>query len=81
MLSHHSTAYWAGKADAGQPAAVMSSESRDEVISEAFKAGAKDYLVKPIRRRELSKLWHHVPVSMERSKSATLPAAGVLRGL
>ena len=51
----------------------MSSESRDEVISEAFKAGAKDFLVKPIRRRELSKLWHHVPTTLERSSSAHLP--------
>ena len=49
--------------------AVMSSESRDEVVSKAFKAGAKDFLVKPIRRRELSRLWHHIPQPIDRSVS------------
>lgn len=40
--------------------AVMSSESREEVVSQALEAGASEYLVKPIRRRELSNLWQRV---------------------
>ena len=41
--------------------AVMSSESREEVVSQALEAGAAEYLVKPVRRRELTNLWQHVP--------------------
>ena len=39
----------------------MSSESREEVKSQALQAGAAEYLVKPVRRRELTNLWQHIP--------------------
>ncbi|KAK9803195.1 hypothetical protein WJX73_001520 [Symbiochloris irregularis] len=42
------------------PIIVMSSESREEVVSQALEAGAAEYLVKPVRRRELSNLWQRV---------------------
>lgn len=54
--------------------AVMSSESREEVVSQALQAGATEYLVKPIRRRELSTLWQHVHSSPTGS-GASIPAA------
>ncbi len=38
-------------------AAVMSSQ---ESVLKAFEAGAKDYLIKPVRRNELATLWQHV---------------------
>ena len=41
-------------------AAVMSSQSSQESVLKAFEAGAKDYLIKPVRRNELATLWQHV---------------------
>lgn len=41
------------------PVIVMSSECRQEVVLEAFEAGASDFLIKPIRRNELTTLWQH----------------------
>ncbi|KAK9806257.1 hypothetical protein WJX72_007465 [[Myrmecia] bisecta] len=42
------------------PVIVMSSESKQETVLKAFEAGASDYLIKPIRRNELTTLWQHV---------------------
>lgn len=38
----------------------MSSQSSQESVLKAFEAGAKDYLIKPVRRNELATLWQHV---------------------
>ena len=38
----------------------MSSQSSQELVLKAFEAGAKDYLIKPVRRNELATLWQHV---------------------
>lgn len=40
--------------------AVMSSQASQESVLKAFEAGAKDYLIKPVRRNELATLWQHV---------------------
>ncbi|MCJ1422506.1 hypothetical protein MMC29_000386 [Sticta canariensis] len=55
----------------------MSSESREEVVSQALEAGAAEYLVKPIRRRELTNLWQHVPqqTSSTAPEGRTAPGA------
>lgn len=42
------------------PIIVMSSQSSQELVLKAFEAGAKDYLIKPVRRNELATLWQHV---------------------
>lgn len=42
------------------PIIVMSSQSSQESVLKAFEAGAKDYLIKPVRRNELATLWQHV---------------------
>ncbi|GAB4815003.1 hypothetical protein N2152v2_002049 [Parachlorella kessleri] len=39
------------------PVVVMSSTDSQEAVVEAFEAGAQDYLIKPIRRQELTTLW------------------------
>lgn len=38
----------------------MSSQASQESVLKAFEAGAKDYLIKPVRRNELATLWQHV---------------------
>lgn len=38
----------------------MSSQSSQDLVLKAFEAGAKDYLIKPVRRNELATLWQHV---------------------
>ena len=38
----------------------MSSQSSQKSVLKAFEAGAKDYLIKPVRRNELATLWQHV---------------------
>ena len=43
----------------------MSGEARQDFIFEMFKAGAADYLVKPIRRNEITALWQHAWRSMQ----------------
>ena len=53
-------------------AAVMSSQSSQESVLKAFEAGAKDYLIKPVRRNELATLWQHV----WRVNKNLLPATG-----
>ena len=40
--------------------AVMSSQSSQEAVLKAFEAGARDYLVKPIRKNEVTTLWQHL---------------------
>lgn len=42
------------------PVIAMSSSSSQDFVLKAFDAGASDYLIKPIRRNELSTLWKHV---------------------
>lgn len=42
------------------PVVVMSAEDSQHSVLQAFEAGAVDYLVKPIRRNELTTLWQHV---------------------
>lgn len=42
------------------PIVVMSSHDSQENVMQAFEAGAKDYLIKPIRRNEVSTLWQHI---------------------
>lgn len=42
------------------PVVVMSAEDSQTTVLEAFEAGAADFLVKPIRRNELTTLWQHV---------------------
>lgn len=42
------------------PVVVMSSRGGQDVVQQAFQAGAADYLLKPIRRNELSTLWRHI---------------------
>lgn len=42
------------------PIIVMSSQASQESVLKAFEAGAKDYLIKPVRRNELATLWQHV---------------------
>ena len=37
--------------------AVMSSQSSQDAVLKAFEAGARDYLVKPIRKNEVTTLW------------------------
>lgn len=41
------------------PVIVMSSDSSHKVVLEAFEAGASDFLIKPMRRNELTTLWQH----------------------
>ena len=50
----------------------MSSQSSQESVLKAFEAGAKDYLIKPVRRNELATLWQHV----WRVNQNLLPATG-----
>lgn len=50
----------------------MSSQSSQESVLKAFEAGAKDYLIKPVRRNELATLWQHV----WRVNKNLLPATG-----
>lgn len=38
----------------------MSSQTSQDLVLKAFEAGAKDYLIKPVRRNELATLWQHV---------------------
>ena len=58
--------------------AVMSSLEGQERVLEAFQAGASDYLIKPIRRNELSTLWQHVwkAQKLATNQAAKLEAEG-----
>ena len=60
--------------------AVMSSQSSQEAVLKAFEAGARDYLVKPIRKNEVTTLWQHLwrfsQTSGGSSPSAAAPGVG-----
>ena len=62
----------------------MSSQSSQEAVLKAFEAGARDYLVKPIRKNEVTTLWQHLwrfsQTSGGSSPSAPAPGAGVAAG-
>ena len=64
--------------------AVMSSQSSQEAVLKAFEAGARDYLVKPIRKNEVTTLWQHLwrfsQTSGASSPSAAAPAVGAAAG-
>jgi len=42
------------------PVIVMSCQESQESVLRAFRAGASDYLIKPLRRNEVATLWQHV---------------------
>ncbi|KAK9841643.1 hypothetical protein WJX74_009296 [Apatococcus lobatus] len=66
------------------PVVAMSAESKQEVVLEALKGGAQDYLVKPVRRNELMTLWQHIwrrhQIQASRAKDAAAAGAGTANG-
>lgn len=40
--------------------AVMSADSRTDIVMKGIKHGACDYLIKPVRMEELKNIWQHV---------------------
>ena len=62
----------------------MSSQSSQEAVLKAFEAGARDYLVKPIRKNEVTTLWQHLwrfsQTSGGSSPSAAAAGGGVAAG-
>lgn len=44
----------------GIPVVAMSAQDAQSNVLEAFEAGVADYLIKPVRKNELTTLWQHV---------------------